>query len=134
MPSPFATRDAKVSGAIDRAFGEQFNIEPFVAQNDVDRRKIADTSRTAMLGVVGVWEGTAKSKTPTARGSASDDMAHNWGASFPSVSFDDNTLLWMPVMGDKVTRLFDGTVYSVAEPFSDAMGRILIQLTRRRGA
>jgi hypothetical protein len=132
MASPFPARDAKVSAAIDRAFGELFDIEPMVARNDVDKRKAPDTSRTAMTGVTGIWEGPAKSQVPHARGASTDDRAHNWTASFPSVSFDEAILLWTPQPGDKLTRRFDGAIYSIVLAFPDGMGRVLVQLSARK--
>lgn len=131
MPSPFTARDAKVSGAIDRAFGELFTIEAFAPAADVNARKAPDPSRLAFVAT-GVWEGASKSATPRARGSTSDDRAHNWTASFPTVSFDDSALAWPLQSGDKVTRQFDGSIYTVADSFPDAMGRVTIQLTSRK--
>lgn len=131
MTTPFSARDAKLSGAVDRGFGEPFVIEAMISQNDVDRRKIPDPSR-ATFTATGIWEGLAKSQLPNAAGASSDDRAHGWNASFPSASFDAANLLWTPQPGDKITRSFNGAIYTIAQPFPDQMGRVLLQLTARK--
>lgn len=131
MATPFPLRDAKLSGAIDRAFGELFTFEAFKAGDDVNGRKTADTSR-ATFDAIAIWEGPAKSATPTARGSSSDDRAHNWTASFPSVSVDEALLIWTPQPGDKITRKFNGLFYEIARSYPDDMGRIVFQLTAKK--
>ena len=131
MANPFSARDSKVSGAIDRAFGELFTFEAFTARDDVNDRKVPDASR-ATFDAIAIWEGVAKSATPAARGSSSDDRAHNWVASFPSISIDEALLIWTPRQGDKVTRQFNNQFYEVARTYPDDMGRIVLQLTAKR--
>ena len=131
MPSPFAARDAKLSASIDRAFGEQFTFSACaVAADDVDLPTIADVSRPDFT-CVGIWEGPAKSKTPYARGIA-DSNAHNWVASWPSVSVAEMAMVWTVRRDDRCTRLLDGAVYLVGDVFADGMGRTLHMLTSKQ--
>lgn len=133
MPStPFDARDAKLSGAIDKAFGENFTfIAKKTAAADVDLPLVADGAR-ASFDAVGAFENPAKRATPTARGSIQDDNAHSWDVSMPSVSVDDSLLTWRPVRGDRVTRAFNGTKYEIARAFPDGMGRTVFFLTNAR--
>lgn len=132
MPSPFAARDAKVSGAIDRAFGEQFSFAArMMAADDVDLPPVADPSRPGFT-VVGVWDGPAKAEFPRARGSQADDSARRAIAGYPSVSVDDSLLPWSPAPGCRVTRLFDGSVYEISSALPDGMGRTIFFLTARK--
>lgn len=132
MPSPFAARDAKVSGAIDRAFGEQFAFAArTLAADDVDLPPVADPSRPAFTAV-GVWDGPAKAAFPRARGSMADDNARRAAAGYPSVSVDDSLLSWAPTPGCWLTRLFDGSVYEISSAMPDGMGRTIFFLTARK--
>src|SRR6185503_6036417 len=132
MPTPFATRDAKLNASIAKAFGELFTFEAFKPDEDVNSRKVEDLIRAA-FDCVGVWEAPARSKTPAARGSVADDNAHNWTASFPSVSIaDDGSLPWLPRKGDKCTRQFDSTIYEVERSYPDSFGTITLQLTAKK--
>lgn len=129
MPSPFSARDARVSGAVDRAFGERFSFEAFTKGADVDLPATADATRIA-FEVTGVWEGLSKSDHPAARG-VPDNNAQMRAASMPSVSVADD-LVWQPRRGDRITRLFDGSVYEISKVLPDGMGRMLIFLTSRK--
>jgi hypothetical protein len=131
MPSPFPLRDAKVSGAIDRAFGEIFTFTAYSAGDDVNSRQLPDPARPA-FDATGIWEAHAKSATPHARGAATDDVAHNWTGSYPSLSIDDANLRWPVRPKDSVTRHFDGMVYAVARTMPDGAGRVLLELTARK--
>jgi hypothetical protein len=131
MANPFSARDNRVSGAIDRAFGELFTFEAFKPGDDVSGRKTPDASRVA-FDAIAIWEGTSKSGAVHARGGSADDVAHNWTASYPSVSVNDALLAWSPRPGDKVTRQFDGQFYEIARTYPDGMGRLLLQLTAKK--
>lgn len=132
MASPFATRDAKLSGAIDRAFGEAFTFyAKAIAGDDVDLPRIADATR-ADFDVTGVWDGPAKSQTPHARGAIQDDNAHSWSASVPSVSVQDDLMPWRPKMGDWIMRKFDNSTYQLSSPLPDGMGRTIFKLTAKK--
>lgn len=133
MATPFASRDAKLSGAIDRTFGETFTILPFsvAAGGDVNLPKTSDGSRQAFI-TTAVWDGPAKSSTPHARGATSDDTAHNWAASLPSISVADENLLWAPQPGDRVLRAFDTGLYEISRALPDGMGRTILKLTARK--
>jgi hypothetical protein len=131
MATPFATRDARLSRAIERAFGEMFTFLPFLASGaDLDLPRIPDASRTP-FSATGVWEATTQSATPHARGATQDDNAHNWSVSMPSVSVDDNNLAWVPRMGDRIQRQFDNSIYQISKVMPDGMGRTLFFLTAR---
>jgi hypothetical protein len=41
-------------------------------------------------------------------------------------------MLWTIQMGDKVTRLIDGTIYAAGAPYADGYGRTTIPLTSRK--
>ncbi|WP_454626939.1 hypothetical protein [Bradyrhizobium cenepequi] len=114
-----------------RAFGELFDITPMAAQADVDSRKTADGTRAAMVDVRGMWDGPADSKPPIARGSLQDDNAHNWAISFPSVSFFEADLLWVPRRGDKLVRKLDNAVFEVVAPFRNGLGMATLQLSNK---
>lgn len=129
--TPFAARSARLSASINKAFGEAFNIEAMTAQADVNDRFIPDTSRAAILDVAGVWDAPAKSATPKAHGFA-NNTAQNWTASFPSASFDDGDLPWTPQPGDKLTRLFDGSIFRIDRSMPNGTGRTTLQLTARK--
>lgn len=125
-------RQARLSRSVEKAFGEFFTIEAFKPTDDPNGRSIVDTSRAPLIAIRGVWHGPGKNQTPTGRGSASDDRAHNWIATHPSVHFDDALLLWTVQMGDRVTRLLDGAVYAAGAPLSNGFGRTVIPLTSRK--
>jgi hypothetical protein len=131
MATPFATRNAKVSDAIGRAFGEGFTFLPFTTTGDPNLPGIPDVSRV-QFDATGAWEAPTTSATPHARGAIQDDNAHNWTASMPSVLVPDAALLWMPKRGDRVLRKFDGSTYEISKPMSDGFGSTLFFLTGRK--
>lgn len=131
MATPFTSRAARLSGSINKAFGETFTIEAMVAQSDVNDRFIPDTSRAAITDVTGCWMAPAASATPKAHGFA-NNTAQNWTASFPSASFADADLPWTPRMGDKLTRIFDGSIFRIDRSLPDGFGRTTLQLTARK--
>lgn len=130
MPSSTSARDVRVSGAIDRAFGEEFTFAARkVSGGDVDLPRVADATRPEFI-CIGIWDGPARSRATTGRGVA-DSGAQNRNASRPSVSVDDAGLVWRPQPNDLVTRMFDMSTYAVAEPMPDGAGRTLFTLTAR---
>lgn len=131
MADPNPARTARLAGSIKKAFGELFDIIPMAAQVDVDARKRADGTRTAMLGIRGTWDGPADSKPPVARGALQDDNAHNWVASFPSATFYEADLAWTPRAGDKLVRKLDNTTFQIIAPFPDGLGRMIVQLSNK---
>lgn len=130
--SPRPARQARLSASVEKAFGEFFTIEAMAPTDDPNGRSIADVSRLPLVGIKGTWHGPGKSQTPTGRGSASDDRAHNWTATHPSVHFADAALLWEVRVGDKITRLLDGAVYVAAAPLPNGFGRTAIPLTSKK--
>ena len=97
MTTPFAARAAKLTGAIDKGFGEQFTFTAMaIAPNgDVNLPKVADGSKPPFT-VVGVWEAYADKALPTARGSNPDDEASRRAMQYPSVLVNKGLLTWMP--------------------------------------
>lgn len=132
MTTPFAARDAKLSGSIDKGFGEQFTFTATAAaaNGDVNLPKIVDGTKP-LLTVVGVWEAIADKNYPVARGSNPDDEATRLAMQYPSVSVNKVLLTWLPQQGTLCTRLFDGSKYEVAKALHDDMGRVLIFLSKK---
>lgn len=128
----YPVRQARLSASVEKAFGELFTFEAMRPTDDVNARHIPDGTRPAMVGVKATWHGPVKSATPTARGASSDDRSHNWTASHPLVNVEDAKMLWTIQMGDKVTRLIDGTIYAAGAPYADGYGRTTIPLTSRK--
>lgn len=133
MVSPFAARDAMLSGAIERTFGEQFTFTAMMndPSGDVNLPKVADPAKPAFT-CVGVWEALGEPSQPMARGSNPDDEAVRRSVQFPCVSVDDALLQWWPTRGCQCTRLFNGAVYEVERSAPDDMGRVLFTLTNRK--
>jgi hypothetical protein len=133
MTTPFSARDAALSGAIERTFGEQFTFSAVqdAANGDVNLPKVADPSKPAFT-CVGVWEALSDQNYPMARGSNPDDMAVRRSVQFPSVSVDASLLQWMPVRHCLCTRVFNGAVYEIERAAPDDMGRVLFTLTARK--
>lgn len=131
VSTPFADRSSRLSNSIEKAFGEAFTFDPFKAGEDVNGRRVPDASRTS-FDATGRWEAPAKAKIPHARGSAQDDNAHSWTASFPSVHINDANLDWMPQSGDRVTRQFDGSFYEVSRTLPNSFGGTTLQLTAKK--
>lgn len=134
MTSPFAARDAKLSGAIDRAFGELFTFtgRQVAANGDVNLPRIADPAKPAFM-VRGVWEAFADDEYPRGRGSNPDDEAQRRSAQYPSVSVDEALLTtWRPITGDICMRLFNGATYEILRAEPDDLGRTLFTLTSRK--
>lgn len=132
MPVANPARAAKLGASLNKAFGEGFTIDPMMAQADPNGRFIPDTGRSAMTDVTGIWDGPSTSKSLATRGAVTDDVAHNWTASFPSVNFSDADLVWTPRKGDKLTRLLDGAVYQIDRTVPNGYGRTTLQLTARK--
>jgi hypothetical protein len=123
-----------LSGAIDRAFGEQFTFtgKQVAANGDVNLPRIVDPSKPA-FSVMGVWEAFAEENYPMGRGSNPDDEAQRRSMQYPSVSVDDALLTtWFPGAGDVCVRLFNGATYEVLRAMPDDLGRTLFILTSRR--
>jgi hypothetical protein len=134
MTTPFPARDAKLSGALDRAFGELFTFtaQQISASGDVNLPTVADGSKPPFT-VKGVWEALTMAEYPMGRGSNPDDEAQRRSHRYPSVSVD-NVLLtqWMPGRDDICVRQFDGATYQILRAMPDDMGRTLFILTNRR--
>ena len=125
-------RAAKLSAAVEKAFGEVFVFQAMTTGDDVNARNVPDTARaTEPMTVPGIWRGPAKSVTPKGRGSASDDHAHNWTTSFPTVGVEDSKMLWIIRIGDTCLRQLTGEKFAVGAPFADGHGRTTIPLTSR---
>lgn len=131
MATAFPARDARLSASIDRAFGELFTFDAMVKPDDVNGRSAPDGSRIS-FNAVAIWESPAKSVTPIGRGAASDDRAHNWTASIPSITIEDAKMVWLVQPGDRVTRQLDGAVYQVQAVLPDGFGRTTIHMTSRK--
>lgn len=131
--SPRPSRAARLSAAVEKAFGEVFYIEAYTPSGDVNGRHVPDATRVA-FSVIATWRGPSKSFTPKGRGSASDDRAHNWTATLPSVNVEDVKLAWPIQMGDKITRALDGSTYQAGAPYQDGYGRTTVPLnSKQRG-
>jgi hypothetical protein len=132
MTTPFASRDARLSRSIERAFGEQFTFaaKATAVNGDVNAPRIADGSKSPFT-CAGVWEAESNTAYPHAQSNMPDDGFQRFAVQFPSVSVDKALLTWMPGTGTKVTRLFDGAVYEVAKALPDDMGRVLFILSKR---
>ncbi len=131
MVTQYPTRAARLSASIEKAFGEDFTFEAYRPTDDVNGRYQADPTRTSFT-VRATWNGPSTSKTPGGRGSASDERAHNWTGSMPSVNIEDARLPWTIQPGDKVTRLLDGAIYAAGAAYADGFGRTTIPLTARK--
>lgn len=131
MATANPARAARLAASLNKAFGEAFTITPMMAQADPNGRFIPDTSRTG-FDVTGVWDGPATSKTPATRGAITDDVAHSWTASFPSVNVADADLTSTVRKGDMLTRQLDGSVYQINRTIPDGCGRTTIALTSRK--
>ncbi|WP_156908459.1 hypothetical protein [Bradyrhizobium murdochi] len=129
--SPRSGRLGRLRQSLEKAFGEEFDINPMTAAVDVNSRVLPDISRDPKIDVIGIWQGPATSRAPIARGSMSDDKAHNWNVSFPSVRFDDAAIAGVR-RGDKLTRKLDGAVYIIERVVPDGFGRTTVQLTSRK--
>jgi len=130
MPSPFEARDAKLSGAIDKAFGEVFVLAGRRQIADVNLPREADPDRP-LLQVVGTFDDPLSTIHPDARGYASDH-AYQRAATKPIASIDDALLLWAPRDGDLLTRGFNGSVYEIARVQPDGYGRTVLTLTAKK--
>jgi hypothetical protein len=132
MATPLAIRYAKLSGAIDKAFGEHFTfVARKVSAGDVNLPAVADTNRPNFTAT-GVWDGPAKAGFPRARGAQQDDNTHQWSASMPSVCVHDDAMPWKPTRDDITIRLFDGATYLIADALPDGMGRTVFKLTAKK--
>lgn len=131
MATAFPVRDARLSASIDRAFGELFTFDAMMKPDDVNARSVPDGTRLSFTATA-VWESPAKSQTPVGRGAASDDGAHNWQASLPSITIEDAKMPWLVQPGDRVTRQLDGAVYQALAPLPDGFGRTTIHLSSRK--
>lgn len=134
IPTPTFPRPGRLSrlrASLEKAFGEEFAISPMTAAVDVNGRITPDISRDPLVDVIGIWQGPATSRAPIARGSMSDDKAHNWNVSFPSVRFDAAAVATVR-KGDRLTRELDGSVWLVERVVPDGFGRTTLQLTSRK--
>lgn len=133
MSSPFAARDAVLSGAIDKTFGELFTFTAMKVQpsGDVNLPRVADLTKPDFT-CVGVWEAIGQSEFTQARGSNPDDESQRRSLQYPSVSVDNALLLWMPTHRCQVKRLFNNSLYEIARALPDDMGRTLFMLTSKR--
>jgi hypothetical protein len=131
MANANPARAARLAASLNKAFGEVFTIEPMMAQADPNGRFVPDTSRTA-FDVTGCWDGPTASRTPATRGAITDDVAHNWTVSFPSVNVADADLAWTPRKGDKLTRQLDGSIFQIDRTMPNGFGRTTIVLTSRK--
>lgn len=131
MPTPFADRDAKLSRAVDRAFGEWFTFSARTAAADVDMPKVADATRPDFRAK-GPFHAPTQSGYPHARGALQDDNAQGRAFTKPSTSIDDAAMKWLPREGDTVRREFDGAVYEISRALPDGFGRTIFLLTARK--
>lgn len=129
--SPRPSRAARLSASVEKAFGEEFIFQAYAPSDDINGRSVPDATRVQFT-ILATWHGPAKSFTPRGRGSASDDRAHNWTATLPSVNVEDRKLSWSIQMGDKITRVLDGSIYQAGAPYPDGFGRTTIPLTSKQ--
>lgn len=136
MTTPFAARDSRLSGALDRAFGERFTFtgRKVASNGDVNLPQVDDPSKPAFT-IVGVWEALSDKNYPLTRGSNPDDEAQRRSMKYPSVSVDDALMTqWTPGKGDYCVRVFDNARYEILRAAQDDMGRTLFTLTNMRPA
>ncbi|MBR0907025.1 hypothetical protein [Bradyrhizobium liaoningense] len=134
IPTPVQPRPGRLGrlrASLERAFGEEFDIEPMTSGVDVNARVMPDISRDPKLNVTGIWMGPTTSRVPSARGSIADDKAHNWNVSLPSVRFDDAAIAGTR-KGDRITRQLDRSVWYIERIVPDGFGRTTVQLTARK--
>jgi hypothetical protein len=133
MTTPFAARDAVLSGAVDRTFGEQFTFTAMMvpASGDVNLPRVVDPAKPAFT-CVGVWEALSQAEFTQARGSNPDDESLRRSMQYPSVSVDNSLLTWMPTSKCLCRRLFNSALYEVVRAMPDDMGRTLFVLTSKQ--
>lgn len=134
IPTPVYPRPGRLGrlrASLEKAFGEEFDINPMTAGVDPNSRVLPDISRDALIDVIGIWQGPTTTRAPIARGSIADDKAHNWNASYPSVRFDDAAVAGTR-KGDILTRKLDGATYRIERMVPDGFGRTTAQLTARQ--
>lgn len=130
MPSAADARRARVSAAINRAFGEEFSFVARKHAADVNLPRVPDLSR-ATFTVFGVWSGPSHIKTLPARGHAADH-AQEAIASAPSLKLDVAALQWRPSEGDLCTRVETVETFVVGRVVPDGFGRLKIWLTAKQ--
>jgi hypothetical protein len=132
MPSAFPSRTAKLSRAVERAFGEEFT---FIARKqdaaDVNLPLVADGTRPDFT-CKGKWESPAKSENPMSRGATSDDEAIKINSPYASVRVASDLLIWMPTNGCIAVRLLDNTRWRVMKALPADHDVVIIRLTDKR--
>jgi hypothetical protein len=130
VPAPFAARAARLSGSIDKAFGEELILAARRPVEDVNLPRVADPDR-ATLTVVGTFDDPTDAMTPDARGHASNH-AQQRIATKPMATISDDQLPWAPRHGDLLTRVLTGDTYPVSRAKPNGMGRTVIFLTAKQ--
>lgn len=131
MPSAFAARDARLSRALERTFGEEFTFTARkVAAADVNLPRVADGTRAA-FDCVGIWEGWGKSAL--LREQRGDEDAMKRSAQYNNVLVAVDLLAWTPQVGDVCKRLLDNSVFEVVNVLHDDAGGVLIYLSNKKG-
>lgn len=130
MSASTAARDARLSAAVDRAFGEEFAFVARKLPADVDMPRVADASRPP-FSAVGTWSAPSRERHPDARGHASDN-SQGIVAAAPCADFDSAALTWQPVEGDLCTRVETSDTYAVARVIPDGFGRVTLILTAKQ--
>ena len=131
MPAPFAARQSRVSGAIDKAFGEALSLAGRKAPvDDVNLPSVADATRP-QFDFVGTFNEPGTTLHPDARGSASDH-AQQRSVTQPVATIDDALLQWPVREKDVLTRDHDGAVYEVARALPNGFGRTVLYLTAKK--
>lgn len=133
MPTPFETASAMTSAAVDRVYGESFQMIAMKPNLDVDALRIPDPARPAFTAV-GAYVAPSQAVYPHARGAIADDHAQKLVASQPLASFDNAALAWPVTTGDRVLRLKTGELFEVARPLPDGVRRTVLHLTSRKRA
>lgn len=126
-------RSARLSAAVNRAFGEEFTFTArrFGIDGDVNKPRVPDASRPEFIVVAAYAAGT-KDRYPKARGGKTDDDAIGVAVSGPRVVVSDQDLPWRPVEGDLCFRVETGETFAVARPLADGFGRSVIYLTAKK--
>jgi len=126
------------SPLIDQVYGEPFLITPRApppapggGPPDVNARRPHDTSRP-VTPFIGVWDDPNLGVFPHSPG-LSDNTAPKLSAGKTTVDYQTSSLPFQPVIGDKITRMADGSTYAIENILSDGINRTRLALGSAQG-
>ena len=138
MTSFFKTALAVNGSMQDALYGEQFLIEPRTrpadasGRPDPNARSIADPSRPPRT-ITGVWTDPHEVVSPKNRTGHPAAEAARFGDGKAVVDFETIALPYAVLIGDRVTRVASGALYTVADPSDDGFTRSAVALTAFAG-